>query len=482
MRHLVRQLRPALRSLSLAALCAAALATPARAQRPALSWGPMVLTTASGERVEVDTATLTVPRNRRRPGSGTLTLPLVRFRGTGAAPGAPMVYLSGGTGSGIAAALGPRFALFQALRELGDVVTLDLRGAAGSRPRVECPAAEPLPVAAPLTYDTVAAVLTRNARACAAALRAAGVELEGHNVRETVEDVEALRLALGAPKVRVWGISTGSQLGLEYLRRHGGRVERAVLAGIQGPDQALHSPAGEDAVIHALSARLRARGDTTPELAGLLRAVFDSLERRPRTVAVRDRRSGDTVRVGLGRFDAQLLVAGTLGDRRQMNLLPAVFGAAARGNYAPLAALKLEGVRSGITSPFEWLSDCQSGAPEARQRRVAAEAGTALLGRATLDFPESCAGWGVPELDLSYRAPVRSPVPVLLISGTLDGRTPVRNAEEVLRGLPHGVHLVIDGASHGDDLFLSSPEIAATMLDFFRGRPVRSRTLALPVR
>jgi pimeloyl-ACP methyl ester carboxylesterase len=51
----------------------------------------------------------------------------------------------------------------------------------------------------------------------------------------------------------------------------------------------------------------------------------------------------------------------------------------------------------------------------------------------------------VPELDASYRAPVRSPVPALLVSGTLDGRTPVANAEAALRGLPNGAHLVVAG-------------------------------------
>jgi len=102
-------------------------------------------------------------------------------------------------------------------------------------------------------------------------------------------------------------------------------------------------------------------------------------------------------------------------------------------------------------------------------RALVNEAKTALLGRATLDFPEACAGWGVSELDASYRAPVRSARPVLLISGTLDGRTPVRNAEEVKTGLLNAVHLTVDGASHGDDLFLYSADLRQDILAFLRG-------------
>ena len=54
-----------------------------------------------------------------------------------------------------------------------------------------------------------------------------------------------------------------------------------------------------------------------------------------------------------------------------------------------------------------------------------------------------------------FGAPVRSDIPALLISGTLDGRTPVRNGEEVLEYLPKAQHLIIEGAGHSDPLFLS---------------------------
>jgi pimeloyl-ACP methyl ester carboxylesterase len=80
------------------------------------------------------------------------------------------------------------------------------------------------------------------------------------------------------------------------------------------------------------------------------------------------------------------------------------------------------------------------------------------------------------ELDASFREPVRSHVPVLFVSGTLDGRTPVRNAEMAAQSLPNAFQLVVDGASHGDDLFISSPEILENVRAFLAGgRPKRSR-------
>jgi hypothetical protein len=61
---------------------------------------------------------------------------------------------------------------------------------------------------------------------------------------------------------------------------------------------------------------------------------------------------------------------------------------------------------------------------------------------------------------------------VLFISGTLDARTPVRNAEEYRKGFATSTHMIIDGAVHSDPLFLSSPKIKDGMMEFLRGQTV----------
>ncbi|MGH9957922.1 MAG: alpha/beta fold hydrolase, partial [Pyrinomonadaceae bacterium] len=71
-------------------------------------------------------------------------------------------------------------------------------------------------------------------------------------------------------------------------------------------------------------------------------------------------------------------------------------------------------------------------------------------------------------------------VPVLFISGTLDARTPVSNAEEYRAGFPNSTHLIIKGAVHSDPLFLSSPKIKDVMLEFMKGVPVSTTKITLP--
>jgi pimeloyl-ACP methyl ester carboxylesterase len=124
--------------------------------------------------------------------------------------------------------------------------------------------------------------------------------------------------------------------------------------------------------------------------------------------------------------------------------------------------------------------DCASGVSKERRQRILREARGALLGNSIdFPFPDVCEGWGVPDAGEGFRSPVKSKVPTLFISGTLDARTPVSNAEEVRRGFSTSIHLIIDGAVHSDPLFLSSPRIKDVMLEFMRGRPVSTTRIAL---
>lgn len=104
---------------------------------------------------------------------------------------------------------------------------------------------------------------------------------------------------------------------------------------------------------------------------------------------------------------------------------------------------------------------------------IETQAANTLLGDAiNYPFPDLCAGLKVRDLGDRFRGPFESSIPALLISGTLDGRTPVLNGEKVLSQLTRGQHLVIDGAGHSDPLFLSSPRILECMQAFMQGEKI----------
>jgi pimeloyl-ACP methyl ester carboxylesterase len=122
---------------------------------------------------------------------------------------------------------------------------------------------------------------------------------------------------------------------------------------------------------------------------------------------------------------------------------------------------------------MSYMMDCASGQTAARRELIAREAKTALLEDiANFPMPGVCSAWKAPDLGDGFRAPFQSDIPVLFISGTLDARTPVSNAEEYRKGFARSTHMIIDGAVHSDPLFLSSPKIKEGMLEFLRGQPV----------
>ena len=99
---------------------------------------------------------------------------------------------------------------------------------------------------------------------------------------------------------------------------------------------------------------------------------------------------------------------------------------------APFAQL----LRGGSLEPMPLAMDAASGVSPGRRARIAHEAGTALLGNAAnAGVPQAAWVPGVVELGEDFRGALKARVPVLMISGTLDGRTGPDNAG---RGAPAG--------------------------------------------
>jgi pimeloyl-ACP methyl ester carboxylesterase len=186
--------------------------------------------------------------------------------------------------------------------------------------------------------------------------------------------------------------------------------------------------------------------------------------------------------VTIGRQDVLAFLLGELAEREDYAALPLALHRVAEGGLEPAARSIAAGRRGRRALAMTYAMDCASGASEERWARVRAEAAASWLGEATLSIvPEACDAWPHTDLGPDFRADIESDVPVLFISGSIDARTPAANAEEVAAGFPNGVHMVIEGAGHDDDLFLSSPEILAAMRAFLGGGPVPGRVVLPPL-
>lgn len=457
------------------ALLVTAPAAPAAAPPSSPRPGEQALEFAAsaGDTVQAFRGALSVPSNWQRPDGARLQLAYVRFPATGADPGPPIVYLAGGPGgSGIDAARGPRFPLFMAMREFGDVIAFDQRGTGASSRQPSCTSGQRVDEATVYSDEEFAALHRAAARDCLRQWQAAGLDLRDWTTAQSVHDLDALRRHLGADRLSLWGISYGSHLALAAIAAMDDRLDRVVLASVEGLDQTVKRPAETDAYF----ARLQAAIDTRPALAarfpdlvGQFRRVLARLEREPLPLRIAPPQ-GAPYEVLLQRRDLQQLASAMIADPPTAVQFLGLVAALDAGDSAPLAWVIGQFHRPGEAisfNPMPFAMDLASGISRAELRRFRREARDALLG-GYLNFPMPQLDRLVPGLDLGdgFRSGPRSAVPVLVLSGTLDGRTYPDSQREAVRGLSNAEITLVVNAGH--NLFMASPEVTARIQAFMR--------------
>jgi len=453
-------------------------------RRPDLLFEPFTLATRANGEIAAELGTLRVPRRHTHTAGPSLTLRFVRLKAVVPSGAAPVIYLAGGPGgSGVDAARGVRWPIFDAVRQHTDVILLDQRGTGRSEPPPPCPtSAQPVfPLDRVLTPNDAMAALKAEASRCVNEWRAQGLDLAAFTTMESAHDVEAVRQAIGAPQVSLWGMSYGTHLALAVLRAHPTRVARVVLMGTEGPDHTLKTPLEADRLIdrlHRWARRDRAAQVHTRDLWFVLRRAIERLDKEPVLVRIPGA-PPEAPPMRLGAFDLQLVVAAMIGRTQTSSILPVMLGALHRGDASLFAQFAWQ-VREqlGRFSAMPLTMDVSSGASPSRRALVQAEEQRSVLGVA-LNFPWTSLGeeLGLPDLGEGFRAPLTSEVPAFFVSGTMDGRTPVSNAREVMKGFRHVTHLILDQAGHDDDLWISSSTIAERVARFFSGASVRGGTL-----
>ncbi|MDW5597963.1 alpha/beta fold hydrolase, partial [Conexibacter stalactiti] len=331
-------------------------------------------------------ARLRVPLDHggRIPGQLRLSVRALVPRGRPVA-GTPVVHLSGGPGEAAT-----RF-LDQAGEGLGEalgrrlLVTFDQRGTRDSG-ALRCPSLQ-------RSGDSDA----RFDAAVAACARRLGPRRALYGTAASVEDLEALRIALRAPKLILWGTSYGTKLALDYAARHPDGVARLVLDSVVPPagvDPFMRSSfAAIPRVLRALCAggACPFTADPAGDLATLVQRMRASGPLRGRWVDHRGR--ARSIALAPERL-LDLLVDGDMDPFARL-AFPAAVRAAVDGDLAPLAravAPPRFGSRGGVSdyAALFLATRCADGphpwpaATPADQRAAAAAAALAALPPAAL--------------------------------------------------------------------------------------------------
>lgn len=408
-----------------------------------------------------ETGRLQVPEDRTATGTRTIALEYLRLPATAANPGPPIVFLTGGPGgAAIPLARGAYAPLFSTLRQNADIILLDQRGAGRSSPIPPCPASGEPPLN-DLTRAAMSEYYRREITRCFAWWRGQGIPIEAYNTRQSAADVDDLRKALGVPKVSLLAVSYGTHLAQAVLKYHGAGIDKVALAGLEGLDQTIKSPAALDSVIHRIATRLTAGPAARaayPDLPAMMRRVHARLDETPAAFAG-GRISGFAMQLTAGQF---------FRTTSGLANLPAFYRQLDEGDLSSLPLVYPQGPAVPAIRGMPEAMDLSSGASAARLAQIRTEAEFAILGDA-MNFPIPHLAGAFPDLNLGddFRAPFSTSVPALLIAGDLDGRTPLEEQRLTGRQFTNARWIEVENAAH--DVLLGTPQIPARLAAFFRG-------------
>jgi pimeloyl-ACP methyl ester carboxylesterase len=468
------------RALALAAVAVAVLPASAHAQ----------LSLHSCQHLQC--GRIAVPLDRTGATPGSISLSVERQRARRAPASGVTLLLAGGPGQPATGAYNnltdDPYSEFRKLTPHNDVVAFDGRGT-GRSGLLRCPELERANL-----IDAGAA-----AAACAGRL---GPKRAFYRTSDSVDDIEAVRAALGVDKLTLVGVSYGTFVAQAYAARYPTHVERVLLDSVldvSGWDPFYRDIFG--AVPRVLEAVCRQTcptwtKDEVADVGRLVKRLQRGALHGHVTLPNGHRRASALTRQEL----FFTLVSGDLDELLRASF-PGAVKSALRGDLDPILRLKRHAAASeGSGSPRDFSSALYAATtceeipfpwprfsdPASRFGPISAaiaqipEDALYPFDRATdegNDFIRMCRRWPEASPAPAYGPPVGSlpDVPVLMLSGQMDLRTPVEGAERAASRWPHAQVLTIPNTGHSvltTDYSKCTHNAAAR---FLRGQTVAAR-------
>jgi len=408
-----------------------------------------------------DTVPVPLDRSGAVPGTIDLAARIVPARTTPAK--GTVLFVAGGPGQAVTPLLSSLAADFGALLPGYNLLTFDQRGTGRSGP-LRCAALD-----SPRRESQ-----TRAAARCG---RQLGPVRNFFRTSDSVDDIEAVRAAIGGPPLAVYAVSYGGRVAGEYVRRYPAAVSRLLLdspAPLSGTDPLDLQRLGTlPRLLRAICGR-RSCPFTKSSFRDLSRLAA-RLRRRPlRGTAFSPSGRARRVTLTLGDLYGLTISSDLAASLRAQ--LPSAYRSAVQGDPAPLLrTLASPGLGAGAAqaekveelnfvtntvtlcaeSPFPW---SPASAPGRGRDRLLNRRLDELGARAFRPFgvqvavgigtvTPSCLRWPslTPPAAVTESGP---PVPTLVLSGLEDFRTPIERARTVAAGYPNAQLLPIPYAGH----------------------------------
>ena len=423
--------------------------------------------------------TLTVPENRSKRSEGKVQLPvaIVPSKTQPPAPD-PIVYMAGGPGAN---AIGQATILASVgLNQNRDLIIMNQRGVLYTQPLLTCPEIDTFnAVSVGLPYDApdtgtkhVAAT-----KACHDRLVGDGIDLSNFNTTENEADFADLRKALHIKEWNVYGLSYGTDLALSLLRDHPKGIRSVIIDAVVPPAAASLGWTWTNAN-EAINNIFRDCNNQPAcfakygDLSSTFTAQVQKLEANPLTITVpAPFPGGGNIDVVL---DGGAIVSwiGSVPDPIvAIPSIPSAIEELVSGQPTQIATSRAtladQSLIGGVGYGLMYGVICSEWVPFEPQSQILIQGrlafpnypDTVLSLAAGLPFmTEDCEVWDVPKAPATVRDITISSIPILVLSGSFDGKTSPQWGAFVAGPLENSTNLVIPGAGHGSLFLIGLPD------------------------
>jgi pimeloyl-ACP methyl ester carboxylesterase len=389
-----------------------------------------------------------VPEDWHTPQGRHIQLRVAILRSTSTRRQSDLVtFLDGGPGGAATEDFPAVASAFAPLRERHDVLLVDQRGTGGSQP-LDCPGQQEQENGN-TSSDTNADLIGH----CLQTVQA-NADPKLYTTSIAVQDLEAVRQALGAPQLNLIGVSYGTRVAQQYAVRYPSAVRSVVLDSAVPNELILGSDFGRslDQSLRSLFALCTADATCQQRFGDSYATLFrlrDRLRAHPQTVTVNDPASFRTEQLKMDAEDLVGIVRLYAYSPLTAALLPLMLHEADSGNYAPLLSQKRllsDTLGAELSGGMPLSVVCSEDADLLQPQPLEAQT---LMGSSELArIQRVCRIWPHGTRPDDFHQPWHGEVPVLLLAGQFDPVTPPEYGRQILANLSHARLLVAAGQGH----------------------------------
>ncbi|MEQ8304918.1 MAG: alpha/beta hydrolase [Cyclobacteriaceae bacterium] len=436
--------------------------------------------TSSGLKIIGQVGYMEVLENRSNPSSRKIKLKYVHLKSLSVNPSTPVVYLEGGGGVSTWEADSPKDLndRFEIL-EVADLILLDRRGASDNS--LTHVWEEEYPTDFFVSEESASQHYQQLAEAALDKFNKNKIDVAGYNIEEHATDVNDLMSLLGLDRYILFGFSYGTHIGMTVMKLYPNQVERAILVGADAPNQAFNFPRHLDehvVKIGELVEQDSALNMSAGAFNSLVYSTMNKLKINPVTVTVKNPLTKKEMDLSVGGFGLALILRLDIDDANDIPVIPRLLHSINSGDYSILTFFVQKRMTFALGLPGQGINQqLASGAGDSRWSTITKEASESPFGN-VVNFPFAAVKdhWISTELSFDPSIPLRTEIPTLFLTGSLDCRTPVEQVEETMLGFVNAAHVKVVNAGHEQAQW--DADVANKIIpSFIKGENIESTTV-----